>query len=324
MARLRIHLSDGGRQTDREYKHTSSNGGLKRPLMEKSAFCWSLDVFSFYSTAAEPQLCCVPLRNYSARHWNLRGRSWFETISVVVLSSASVCVCGMRACVWLPALYHWAAVVYREGQAVSSHRLVKALRCTVRKFLDSRCPGCYSTVGGGWCTRQMVMQFGLIAALEIKCSIVLHILAILESKLEGENWPSCQSLCWAFCQTREELNYFICTRVMGKQIAIITYIACLFWRLGLRGQRRHRHTQVFSQGHWTHLWEAAFRALNGQNSQAVMCSCRDFAVAECARRHHREVRSGGKKKEQLHTKHRFENRSATSPVALVGLCLHKS
>lgn len=53
-------------------------------------------------------------------------------------------------------------------------------------LLDSR---------GGWCTRQMVMQFGLIAALEIKCSIVLHILAILESKLEGENWPSCQSLC---------------------------------------------------------------------------------------------------------------------------------
>ena len=100
---------EAGRQTGNtntpQCPKGDKNSGWKRPLIEKSAFFWSSDVFSLYSTAAGPQLCCVPLRNYSARHVNLRGGSWFETISVVVLSSAPVCVCGVRACVWLPALY---------------------------------------------------------------------------------------------------------------------------------------------------------------------------------------------------------------------------
>ena len=96
--RIRTHLS--------AKRETKPNSGLKRPLTEKSAFFWILGLFSFYSTAAEPQLCCILLRNYSAGHGNLGGGSWFVTISVVVLSSAPVCV--FVVCVhvcWLPALY---------------------------------------------------------------------------------------------------------------------------------------------------------------------------------------------------------------------------
>lgn len=36
MARLRIHLSDGGRQTDREYQHTSVPKGRQKQWLEKT------------------------------------------------------------------------------------------------------------------------------------------------------------------------------------------------------------------------------------------------------------------------------------------------